>query len=744
MSIEKKIAFKIAQQFPAIYREEQNELVQLVTDYYKFMETQPNQAVYNSRRMYEYRDITTTLQSMIIFFQKKYLADLPLLEDASVRLLVKNILALYRRKGSENGVILFFRMFYEEDVTIYNPSKNIFKPSDSDWRTGEFLQLIPNDNTFLSRDGLSTYTYADLLSKNVVGSTSHAKAVVDKINFILLNNTLTPVLYINQVKGQFQRYDDVVARINGEDVAFGIVNGSASGVDIDLTYGGTTGNAIGDIFNIVSDFGKGATCIVTETEDQFTGIVNYTLKDGGFGYTIENTKLLVSDQVIILQDNADLFFKELEYLEDASGNRGRVIGQNASSVGLLMDVGDEMNGSAISTVDRSPNVTLSNVVRVVVRNGSSPGPLYPDTTNLDDVKVETLSNTETVSLITDVIQGFLNVPLNSANYNAVPPATAPMSGTANPVNINTPINEAFDLRPFVIGTIDAFENIDPGSDYINDVFTLVRDEVMIAFERYEQVLIVDNFSALFSVGDTITQAGVSAIITQINADDSYIRTRPFSYYGFDDTSFSHKGTTYDIIAAERDYTSDQFGKNAEMESKTLFATGRVSKVKILNSGFGYIHGETVFLTDDNGLKVAKGIMSADAEGISACFWGDETSHLNGYKPDGVYYNSRNKLHDSDFYQEYSYEIRSTVGLETYKETLKQNVHLAGTRLFSKFTHNKKASLAMKSRFFVNRKEDPLIGGDPIVGPNQPGEQIYYSADRNTITTDSINLRVDTV
>ena len=137
-------------------------------------------------------------------------------------------------------------------------------------------------------------------------------------------------------------------------------------------------------------------------------------------------------------------------------------------------------------------------------------------------------------------------------------------------------------------------------------------------------------------------------------------------------------------------------------------------------------------------------MSADAEGISAGFWGDETSHLNGYKPDGVYYNSRNKLHDSDFYQEYSYEIRSTVGLETYKETLKQNVHLAGTRLFSKFTHNKKAGLAMKSRFFVNRKEDPLIGGDPIVGPNQPGEQIYYSSDRNTITTDSINLRVDTV
>ena len=104
---------------------------------------------------------------------------------------------------------------------------------------------------------------------------------------------------------------------------------------------------------------------------------------------------------------------------------------------------------------------------------------------------------------------------------------------------------------------------------------------MIAFERYEQVLIVDNFSALFSVGDTITQAGISAIITQINADDSYIRTRPFSYYGFDDTSFTHKGTTYDIIAAERDYTSDQFGKNAEMESKHCSQRAVFLKLKFL-------------------------------------------------------------------------------------------------------------------------------------------------------------------
>jgi hypothetical protein len=57
-----------------------------------------------------------------------------------------------------------------------------------------------------------------------------------------------------------------------------------------------------------------------------------------------------------------------------------------------------------------------------------------------------------------------------------------MTGTASPATLATPMDEAFDLTPFDIGTIVAFENVNPGSNYINDVFSLVRDEQMIAFE----------------------------------------------------------------------------------------------------------------------------------------------------------------------------------------------------------------------------------------------------------------------
>ena len=270
---------------------------------------------------------------------------------------------------------------------------------------------------------------------------------------------------------------------------------------------------------------------------------------------------------------------------------------------------------------------------------------------------------------------------------------------------------------------------------------------MIAFDRYEQRLVIDPFSAGFSVGDAISQpsTSVSGVITAINADKGFIQVRPFAYYGFRTADISHEGTTYTVIATERDYTTDVYGANAEMQSRTLFATGRISEVRVTNSGFGYLNEEIIFLTDAAGNRLAKGQLFADAQGITAGFWGSETSHMNGYKPDGTtYYDSKSRVHDSDFYQEFSYQIRSTIDFDSYKDTLKQNVHLAGTRIFGSFVYKKKQVVGVSHRFNRTIKNDPLIGGDPIVGPNQAATIPRYSSDRTTISVDTINLKVDTV
>tara|TARA_B110000503_G_scaffold35938_1_gene58830 strand:+ start:12193 stop:14505 length:2313 start_codon:yes stop_codon:yes gene_type:complete len=760
--VEKNIAFKIAQQFPAYYREQGSELVSMVEAYYKFVESEPNMGVYNTRRMFEYRDIGTTLAEMLIYFKKKYMADLPPLDDdKTVRFVIRNIMDLYRRKGTESGLILFFRMFYQEDILIKYPAKYMLKPSASNWKTGTYLQMQPNNNEFYSRGGV-LYSYLDLLSRNVYGSISKAKAIVDKINFVYLNGTLTPIIYITDPKGKFVKFDNIVSRINGTDVSFGVLNGSADSLEIDLTYGGTTGNIIGGIFNIESEYGKGGTAIVTDLQDEFTGTVKYTIDDGGFGYTILNTKLLVSNQVFIL-NNADFRFIELEVLEDTAGNQGTVIGQNSIAVGVKMEPGQEFNISRpISTVGRgAQNFTLTaynpisetgDIFTVSPKNDSSPGPLYANTGDPTHAKIEELTNIETVSLITDIIGNFLAVPLNSANFNAIPPALIAMSGTASPVTIATPLNQAFDLTPFEIGTIKSFENVNPGSNYVNDTFTLVLDEQMIAFERFEQVILVDNYSAAFSIGDTINQplTGTTGLITKIDNDLGALYVRAYSYYGFKtgpSDFFNHKGNAYDILAVERDYSSKRFGESAVVTNETLFSQGRISAAEIRNSGFGYIDKEAVYLVDESGTRHAKAILRANSQGITAGFWSSQNSHINGYwtNPDNhefEYYDGKMRIQDSDYYQEYSYEVQSTVDISRYEKVLKDTVHLSGTKLFGNFVYQKKVGPTVSSQFSLIRKEDYVIGGVDIVGPDQDVGDQTIRADNLVWTVDTVNITAD--
>jgi hypothetical protein len=750
--IEKNIAFRIKEQFPGIYREDGQELIQLVEDYYRFLEDQPNNATHNSRRMFEYRDITTTIQEMLVFFQKTFLQDLPLMPNAEVRFIVKNILDLYRAKGTEGGIKLFFRIFYAENAKVEYPAKHMFKVSDSQWKNGTYLQMIPNNGSFTSAEGL-VYSYSDVINKNIRGAVSGAKAVVDKINFILLNRTILPIVYINNPKGQFQKYDDIVAKINGEEVSFGRVNGSLSDIEIDTLYGGTEGNLVGQLYNVESDLGVAGKVIVTGVSDIGKGEIQYNLTDGGWGYTIAGTSLLVSDQVIVLP-NPDLDFVIGETLTDTASNVGVVTGQNSNAVGVRMNAGDEFDISReIGTNDRSVNFNLTGVLTVSAKNSTSPGPILPENnTPATDVQVGSLSNIETVNLITDIIGDFTNVLINSTNYNTVPPALQPMSGTADPVTLATPINQAFALQAFEMGTINEFININPGEEYTNDAFAIIRDYTTNIFDRFEQIISFTTFGSGFSVGDTITQtaSGVSGIITGVNSQKSYLNVRAYSYYGFDSTNvITHKGNNYTPLVVYRDYDSEKAGENADMETETNFTRGRITAVDVYNSGLGYVDNESVFITDDDGVIQAKGTASARTQGTTSGFWAEKNSHLNGYEQNQAgtlkYFDASMRLQDSDYYQEYSYEIQSVVSRETYEEPLRNSVHLAGTKMFDKFSWQKEFSAVVTHRFGFNITEDYIPGGDPVVGPGQiVGDQsirvdtAVLTADNGVITVDIVN------
>lgn len=747
MDVQKDIAFFINQQFPNIYREDGPELVQLARDYYKWLESDSKQSHYNSRRMFEYKDVDTTLKSMLIFFQKKYLADLKLQTNV-VNILVKNILDLYRRKGTPAGIELFFSIFYREyDTDIIYPAKRMLKASNSKWKQGIYLQMFPNDNYFLSKTD-KEYTYADLISRNITGSASEAKAAVSKINFIILNGIKTPIIYIDEVQGQFEKYDDIFTNINGEVVSFGRINGSLNGITIDLDneIRGTTGNKIGDKYSLNSEYGAGGEVIVTGLQDKLTGQIEYELENGGYGYSVNTTRLIVSNQTLVL-DNEDLEFTPYERIQDTAGTEGYVVGQSTSAIGVYVTTGTNFRADrAIQTLDRNPNVSLTFDVYGDL-NSSSPGALFPDTSNPNDVIVEGLTNTSVASVITDPLAPFLPTLINAPDYEA----TAPMSGSASPVNLSTALEDAFDIQDLTIGKITGFINVNPGDEYTNDVFARVKDDVFINFDRRNQILrFTDPGDAgVFNLNEIITEktTGIQGEITKTNTEQGWISVIPFDYYGFSGSNpiIRANGDEIDVIGKEIDYNTRPLGDNAIMNTETQFATGRIATVGIENSGFGYVDGSDVQIVDSTGEIQAVGIISASSQGRTSGYWSDYSSHLNGYQKtlaaDGedVYYQSGQRVQDSDFYQEYSYQIKSTLDRSQYEKLLKQNVHLAGSKMFGDFIYKTLVNFNTKPRFLRMFNDDG--SGSPLDIANLvdlEASVTNFTVDSTTVTADHVN------
>lgn len=698
MDVEKFISYQIEKQFPAIFREDGRELVELVKYYYKFLEENPKQSVYNNRRIFEYKDIDNTLGSMIIYFKNKYMKDLPL-DDENTRFIVKHVLDLYRRKGTPEGVELFFRMFYDETVDIYYPAEAILKPSSSFWNQNVFLQLYPIDATVLR----------DVSGRTVFGSASKAEAVVDRNIFILINNTLIPILYLSNVRGTFVGFDDIFSTIDNELVNFGRVYGSLASVDIFTNDAlATTGNSIGDILNVSYGGARGGKVIVTDVSQNITGEITYTIEDSGFGYTKDNTHLYVSNQILFADNLIDDLFP-LEYLEDQFGSRGMVVGGNEFLVGVRMDPDEEFFANSIISTTRSSNTNIVIVneiedpfissydVRyftdVVLKNDTSPGPLFPETPNTEilSTKLNELDNAETVSLITDIIGNYLDVQLDSLNYNDAP-ALIPMSGLTDPVTSNTAIDVAFDLTPFEIGSLKTFINVKPGVNYINRVFAIAYDPVMTNFDVYNQSITLETISATFEVGGIITQGSVSGKIVGITGNT--VKVLPYSYYGFKKLPITYNGVSFNVISISRDYSSSKLGFNSVISTLTEFAVGRILNVRVLNSGYGYIDQEDVLLTNDIGQVISVGNANARGQGIIEGRWSSTESHLN--------FQDGKVIQDSDYYQEYSYQISSKIDINTYKNTLTDIAHLAGTKMFGEFSLKDNVDVSVDIRSTIIR------------------------------------------
>lgn len=675
MQIDKFISYQIETQFPALYKESGKELILIVKSYYEFLEQNEKQSTFNSRRLFEYRDIDNTLNELLIFFKNKYMNDLPL-DESTLRLSLKRILNLYRRKGTEEGIELFFRMFYDEAVKVNYPSKSLLKPSDSSWVIEKYIQLYPTNPLNLR----------NIIGLEIFGGNSGASAIIENSFFTIINDTLVPIIFISNIQGNFKLNEDILYHKDNAKIAISKVYGSMTDVEIinDRSFSRTNGHSVGDKITISSSSGYGGELIITKVTDNFKGEIDYTVIDGGWGYSIENTLLLVSNQVIFLPELNPKQYQPFEQLSDQFSNTGIVIGQRGNILGVKMDVGSEFILTSVILDENSDEVIYDDIGE---KNDTTPGPLLPESP-LEDfpVQIESLDNSQTIFIINDIVGNFLNVPLDSTNYND-PPALLEMSGTADPVILSTVLSNAFNIEPIEIGTIENFIYARPGIDIINDVFAIALDPLIETFGYTNQIItfvpsIQVPTAFIFSVGNIIRQGPVYGKIIEVG--EFHVNVKMYSTGKFDyNFPVSYNGVNYNIAGSQKDYSlqTEFSGNNAIIQTSLSFVDGQMDALEVINSGYGYADKSIITVLDSDNIPAARAKVIVGAVGETEGKWVTYNSHINSK------YNK--KIQDSFFYQSYSYEIKSKLDINNYEKTYKNIMHTAGTKFFGSFEYEDK-------------------------------------------------------
>jgi hypothetical protein len=285
MQIEKFISPFIENQFPQFYQEEGPLFIEFVKAYYEWLESTGN-IIELSRSLVDIKDIDTTLEKYLIYFKNKYINALPENIVSDKKLLIKHILDLYRSKGSESSYKLLFKIIFNEDISTYLPSTQLFKLSDAEWEIPKYIEV--SDHPHLTK----------LIGNKIYSSSSFSTAVVENYYVKNVNNKVINVLVLSNILGNIKYgeriFSEAVPEISNLNAP--IVFGSLSSVSI--LNGGINYN-VGEILKIQNSGSGGLARIISTTS--VNGECIFDLISGGTGFSL-NAVVNVDGRAIKIKD----------------------------------------------------------------------------------------------------------------------------------------------------------------------------------------------------------------------------------------------------------------------------------------------------------------------------------------------------------------------------------------------------------------------------------------------------------
>ena len=295
--VEQYISNFIKNQFPSFYQEEGPVFIEFVKAYYEWMESNGN-AVGESRKLLDYRDIDSTITEFLEFFQKKYLYGIPFNIIINKRYLLKHILDVYRSKGTIQCYKLLFRLIYNEDVEVYLPGQDMLRVSDGKWHQPKYLEVSYTGNL------------KDLVGETVEGVSSGTTAVIENYVQETHNKNILNILYLSNIKpyGASFSIGEKIVKFGqtANNIAIDAAPTLLGSLDTIEIINGGQDFKIGDILKIAHkdpitqetvSYGVDGLLRVAETQKTF-GQIYFDLVSGGFGY-------MANAEVFIYNNPAD-------------------------------------------------------------------------------------------------------------------------------------------------------------------------------------------------------------------------------------------------------------------------------------------------------------------------------------------------------------------------------------------------------------------------------------------------------
>ena len=691
----------------------------------------PNESI---SQILEYADVNDTLDDFFLQFRNSFLQTIPndLTSDLNKRQLTKNILSLYKRKGTKKGHEIFFRALFNETPELYYPTVDLLRVSDGKFNTQNVLKttlVSPSDGDMTKLVG-QTITQANIAGNSVVNL---ASAVVESATVTAVNlggiqrDVATLILNKESITGTFQNSlgHSIIDETDGDD----IVDEDGNKI-LQQTFSTITGVANDDEDVTI-------TCNIESISDDVTFV------DRGRYYSV-NENVPVSEQKGGTGLNAQIEQVSYGKIDDIiieSGGSGYAVGD-------ALSVTNPTDGSGLAG-----EVAVVNGGFTIEQDSLENGVIQLEDSSTDQLVMESATNSNTNDItkikITNKGGGYLSLPTVSVTSSSGSSVNLfPISSSVGRA-LSTKVldhgyryEEAPVLKPKLHLQIDS---ITGGVPQVGETVSATQEDNIIleSFKDETYSLFLEDFrqSKLrlnSEEGDILTEDGDSFVFEENNepavfdgAEQDVLITEAGErivhtiYVDNGETDFmivTHNGSTDSRLQFETTDAVTGVVESFNGDTNILTLTDQTGSFD-----------DKVTITGGTSGNTARVRVSDPASTVSTSGTVIETDgEYSGV--DGHISENTKKIQDSLYYQDYSYVVKVGEAIADWREYLKSAVHPAGFYLAGEVSVVSRIDAKLRSGRLITAgiEQDEIIEAFRVIFGEKIGRRLGTTTDGTSL------------